>query len=337
MYQLVQSPFGYTLRMIRDNPRRAAFLGIQVWRIRLLAFVVAGVFGGIGGLLMSLFVSSAYPDFAYWTISGEGVFMILLGGMNAFLGPLAGAVLLLLLSDTVTRFTEHFGLVLGIVILFFALGMRKGVLGFALDAWRKRAATLRAGRRGRSGKELTMLSVENLRKSFGGVGAMNGVSLHFGEGSLSAIIGPNGAGKTTLFNLITGAFAPDAGNIMLGSEDIAGLPAPEIVRRGIGRAFQIASIFPTLTVRETILGAVNAHRRWHARLGRRFPLAEAQPQADEVMELVKLSSRAEHAVGEPVRMAIRSCSISHSRLRWSRACCCSTNRPQAWAPRSAGK
>jgi branched-chain amino acid transport system permease protein len=145
MYQLVQSPFGYTLRMIRDNPQRTAFLGIQVWRIRLLAFVVAGIFGGVGGLLMSLFVSSAYPDFAYWTISGEGVFMILLGGMTAFLGPLAGAVLLLLLSDTVTRFTEHFGLVLGIVILFFALGMRKGVLGFALDVWRKRAAAARAG------------------------------------------------------------------------------------------------------------------------------------------------------------------------------------------------
>jgi branched-chain amino acid transport system ATP-binding protein len=137
-----------------------------------------------------------------------------------------------------------------------------------------------------------MLAVENLRKSFGGVGAMNGVSLHFDAGSLSAIIGPNGAGKTTFFNLVTGALRPDAGRIVLGGEDIAGLPAPEIVRRGMGRAFQIASIFPTLTVREAILGAVNAHRRWHARLGRRFPLAEAQPQADEVMELAKLSSRA---------------------------------------------
>jgi branched-chain amino acid transport system ATP-binding protein len=137
-----------------------------------------------------------------------------------------------------------------------------------------------------------MLAVENLRKSFGGVGAMNGVSLHFDAGSLSAIIGPNGAGKTTFFNLVTGALPPDAGRIVLAGEDIAGLPAPEIVRRGMGRAFQIASIFPTLTVREAILGAVNAHRRWHARLGRRFPLAEAQPQADAVMELVKLSSRA---------------------------------------------
>jgi len=140
MYHFVQSPFGYTLRMIRDNPRRAGFLGIQVWRVRLLAFVVAGIFGSIGGLLMSLFVSSAYPDFAYWTISGEGVFMILMGGIGVFLGPLAGAVVLLLLADIVTGLTEYFGLVLGIVILFFALGMRKGLLGFLLDLWKNRRA-----------------------------------------------------------------------------------------------------------------------------------------------------------------------------------------------------
>ncbi|HEX4986761.1 MAG TPA: branched-chain amino acid ABC transporter permease [Burkholderiales bacterium] len=135
MRHFVQSPFGYTLRMIRDNPRRAGFLGIRVWRIQLLAFVVAGVFGGIGGLLMSLFVSSAYPDFAYWTVSGEAVFMILLGGMGVFLGPLAGAAILLLLNDMVTRFTEHYSLVLGIVILVFALGLRKGLLGTAADLW----------------------------------------------------------------------------------------------------------------------------------------------------------------------------------------------------------
>jgi len=138
IWHLVRSPFGYTLRMIRDNPRRAAFLGVQVWRIRLLAFVVAGVFGSIGGALMSLFVSSAYPDFAYWTISGEAVFMILLGGMNVFLGPTVGAAILLLLNDTVTKITEHYSLVLGVVILLFALGLRKGLLGFVVEAWSKR-------------------------------------------------------------------------------------------------------------------------------------------------------------------------------------------------------
>jgi len=145
MRHLMQSPFGYTLRMIRDNPRRAAFLGIHVWRIRLLAFVVAGIFGGVGGMLISLFVSSAYPDFAYWTVSGEGVFMILLGGMGVFLGPLAGAAILLLLNDLVTRFTEHYSLVLGIVILLFALGLRKGVLGLVTDLWARRVAATKGG------------------------------------------------------------------------------------------------------------------------------------------------------------------------------------------------
>lgn len=151
MRHLMQSPFGFTLRMIRDNPRRAGFLGIQVWRIRLLAFVVAGIFGSIGGLLMSLFVSSAYPDFVYWTISGEAIFMILLGGMGVFLGPLTGAATMLLLNDLVTNFTQHYGLVLGIVILLFALGLRKGLLGFAVEFWQthvspKRSAQVAAPR-----------------------------------------------------------------------------------------------------------------------------------------------------------------------------------------------
>ncbi len=106
------------------------------------------------------------------------------------------------------------------------------------------------------------------------------------------MIGPNGAGKTTFFNVISGEFPPDSGRIMLDGEDIAGLSAPAIVRRGIGRAFQIANIFPTLTVRESILGTVNAHRRWYARVSRRFPLAQAQAQADEVLELVGLSAEA---------------------------------------------
>jgi len=137
-----------------------------------------------------------------------------------------------------------------------------------------------------------MLTIEHLRKSFGGVTAIDDVSLHFDQGSLTAVIGPNGAGKTTLFNLITGAFRPDAGRVLLGGEDIAGLGAPEIMRRGMGRAFQIASIFPSLTVRDAILAGINAHRRDYAKVMRRFPLAEAQTQADEVMELVGLSARA---------------------------------------------
>jgi branched-chain amino acid transport system permease protein len=145
MHHILQSPFGYTLRMIRDNAVRTNFLGIEVLRVRLIAFVVAGVFAGIGGVIMSLFVSGAYPEFAYWTISGEGIFIIMLGGLNSFLGPVVGTVILLLLNDVVTRFTEYYGLTLGIVILLFALGLRRGLLDVVLDLLRRHSAFSKVG------------------------------------------------------------------------------------------------------------------------------------------------------------------------------------------------
>ncbi|WP_315830796.1 branched-chain amino acid ABC transporter permease [Bradyrhizobium prioriisuperbiae] len=133
MRQIAQSPFGYTLRMIRDNATRASFIGIDVWRARLTIFVLAALFASLGGIVMALFVSGAYPEFAYWTISGEGIFINMLGGVTTFLGPMVGTVVLLLLNDTVTRLTEHYGLVLGIVILFFAIGLRKGLMDFVVE------------------------------------------------------------------------------------------------------------------------------------------------------------------------------------------------------------
>ena len=137
-----------------------------------------------------------------------------------------------------------------------------------------------------------MLKIENLSKSFGGVVATNDVTLHFPKGSLTAVIGPNGAGKTTFFNLITGAFKPDKGRILLDGQDIAGLSPPEVVRRGVGRAFQIARIFPTLTVREAILGAVQAHNHQHTIMRRRFPLEESETRAGHVLDLVGLAPKA---------------------------------------------
>jgi branched-chain amino acid transport system permease protein len=138
MRQIAQSPFGYTLRMIRDNASRASFVGIDVWRAKLTIFVLAALFASTGGIIMCLFVSGAYPEFAYWTISGEGIFINMLGGVTTFLGPMAGTVLLLILNDTVTRLTDYYGIVLGIVILFFAIGLRKGLMDFAVEWYEQR-------------------------------------------------------------------------------------------------------------------------------------------------------------------------------------------------------
>jgi len=129
------SPFGQTLRMIRDNESRTGFLGVVLWRARLWAFTLAGAFAGLGGVLAALFVSGAYPELADWPNSGQAIFAVMLGGINSFLGPVLGAAILLGLNDVVTRFTEYYGLVLGLVILAFALGLRRGVLDFLRLAW----------------------------------------------------------------------------------------------------------------------------------------------------------------------------------------------------------
>ncbi|SFQ20841.1 amino acid/amide ABC transporter membrane protein 2, HAAT family [Bradyrhizobium sp. Ghvi] len=131
------SPFGQTLRMIRDNESRTGFLGVVLWRARLWAFTIAGGFAGLGGVLAALFVSGAYPELADWPNSGQAIFAVMLGGINSFLGPVLGAAMLLALNDVVARVTEYQGLVLGIVILIFALGLRRGVLDFFRVAWSK--------------------------------------------------------------------------------------------------------------------------------------------------------------------------------------------------------
>ena len=146
MRQIAQSPFGYTLRMIRDNATRASFIGIDVYRAKLTIFVLAALFASVGGMIMALFVSGAYPEFAYWTILGEGIFINMLGGVTTFLGPMVGTVLLLILNDTVTRVTEYHGIVLGTVILFFAIGLRKGLMDFVFEWYvQRRDATRERG------------------------------------------------------------------------------------------------------------------------------------------------------------------------------------------------
>ncbi|WP_342640053.1 branched-chain amino acid ABC transporter permease [Rhodoligotrophos ferricapiens] len=140
MRQIVQSPFGYTLRMIRDNPRRANFLGVNVVAMKLAIFVIAGAIASVGGIVMALFVSGAYPEFAFWTTSGEAIFMIMLGGTQLFLGPLVGAILLQTLNHFVTIYTEHHGLVLGIVILIFVLGLRRGLADYVYELIQSRKA-----------------------------------------------------------------------------------------------------------------------------------------------------------------------------------------------------
>lgn len=99
---------------------------------------------------------------------------------------------------------------------------------------------------------MALLEVRDLHKRFGGLRAVNGVDLTVQQGERRAVIGPNGAGKTTLFNLVTGHYRPDRGTVVFAGNDITGQPPDRVARAGIGRAFQITSIFGGLTVHENV-------------------------------------------------------------------------------------
>ncbi|NYT65294.1 ABC transporter ATP-binding protein [Alcaligenaceae bacterium] len=138
-----------------------------------------------------------------------------------------------------------------------------------------------------------MLKIENLCKSFGGVNATSDVSIHFPAESLHAVIGPNGAGKTTFFNLISGNIKPDSGRILLNSEDIAGQSATTIVRKGIGRAFQVAQLFPSLTVEESLCGALMSPLGESAKITTHFPPQKTRDRAHAAMERLGLQNQAD--------------------------------------------
>jgi len=141
-----------------------------------------------------------------------------------------------------------------------------------------------------------MLRVEGIRKSFGGFTAVNGVHLDVKKGEIVAVIGPNGAGKTTLFNLITGILRPDGGRILFKGEEITGLPAHRICKKGMTRSFQVVNIFSRLTVFENVQIAILS------RQGKTFNLFSPSKkmlirETSEILASVGLSDRRDHICG----------------------------------------
>jgi branched-chain amino acid transport system permease protein len=131
MWYISRSPFGYTMRSIRENADRTRFLGINVRRYMLINFVVAAMFAGLAGGLWGPFNRSVAPDLCNWHQSGIPVFMAVIGGPMGFLGPMIGSVIYTFLMAFVTGFTQYWPLVIGSVIIFVVLFMPGGVLGLA--------------------------------------------------------------------------------------------------------------------------------------------------------------------------------------------------------------
>jgi branched-chain amino acid transport system permease protein len=137
MWRIVHSPFGLHLKTIRDNPRKAEYLGVHVHRFRLAAFVISAIFGAAGGAILGFRVGLADPELVFWTQSGQLVFMAVLGGFSNFFGPIVGALAYTLLQDQLQSWTEYWRFVLGVVLALIVIGFPEGIAGLAVDLRRR--------------------------------------------------------------------------------------------------------------------------------------------------------------------------------------------------------
>src|SRR6476619_7650420 len=137
MWRIVYSPFGLHLKAVRDNARKAEYLGVHVHRFRLAAFVISAAFGAVGGAILGFRVGLADPELVYWTQSGQLVFMAVLGGFSNFFGPIVGALTFTLLQDQLQSLTEYWRFVLGAILALIVIGFPEGIAGLAVGLGRR--------------------------------------------------------------------------------------------------------------------------------------------------------------------------------------------------------
>jgi len=142
MWRIVQSPFGLHLAAIRENPRKAEYLGVRVRLFRLVAFVISAFYCAIGGAILAINTGQADPELAYWTHSGELVFMTVLGGFANFFGPLVGAFAFIFLKSELMSTTQYWRFFLGVTLALIVILFPRGLMGLA-----ERVRSTWAGRR----------------------------------------------------------------------------------------------------------------------------------------------------------------------------------------------
>ena len=148
-----------------------------------------------------------------------------------------------------------------------------------------------------------LLEIKGIHKSFGGVIALDGIDLSLEPGSLTCIIGPNGCGKTTLFNVVTGAFPPNEGRICFAGEDITGLPAYRIARKGVARKFQVPGIYPSLAVAENLEVALASRLKAPRRL---LATREVRARLHDLLRFAQLAGKALVPAGQ----------LAHGEKQW---------------------
>ena len=288
-----RSRLGLALRVIGDDETVARHVAINTTGAKLVLFAISAAFMSVTGAVMAPRWTYIDPAIAFNPmISFQVVIMALLGGAGKLYGPLLGAVPLVILFELINaNFPNHFAIVLGIVFIVIVYFLPGGVAGL-YDRWRAGAIRLPAtAGRPHAAPGTAMLELEDVRKAFGGLVAVNDVSLRVETGEILGLIGPNGSGKTTVLNLISGALRADDGDIRYKGHAITGLPANRIARLGIARTFQIVRVLEHLSCLENIVAglAFRPHPLWGD---------DARRRGRELLDRVGLGNRPDVPAGQ---------------------------------------
>jgi ABC-type branched-subunit amino acid transport system ATPase component/ABC-type branched-subunit amino acid transport system permease subunit len=258
------SRFGLALLAIRQNELAAEAAGIdaRTWKMR--ALIASGAMAAAAGGMYACVLLIVTPDSVFGVlVSAQALIVTLFGGVATVWGPVIGAVVLIPLAESLNAELGNIipgiqGVIYGMAIIIIMRLAPEGVFWTIRDRWFRAAlppvaqvyATLPRRPVTQAG---TLLEVENLSRSFGGLRAVDGVSFKVEAGEILGIIGPNGAGKTTLFNVLNGVITADSGTARLGGEPLLGRKVHEVCRMGVGRSFQVVRSFSRLSLLDNVV------------------------------------------------------------------------------------
>ncbi|WP_272850334.1 branched-chain amino acid ABC transporter ATP-binding protein/permease [Paracoccus seriniphilus] len=282
---------GLRLRAGREDPISAGAVGIHIRRERLIAWVISAAVMALAGALLAHFLGAFSAKKFYFVDTFLLLAMLIVGGMSTVTGAITGAVVITVVTELLRRLESGFSLggfdmppVLGtaqigiaLIILFAMFRKPNGLTG--TKEWEERVfrvpATVSAEPVAPVAQDRTALSAQNLIMQFGGLRAVDDVSLQVAPSEIVGLIGPNGSGKTTCLNMLSGVIAPTSGTIRRGEVELTGLSSPDVAEHGIARTFQNIRLFSDLTVRQNVLAAAlstkggrDAAARTHAALER---------------------------------------------------------------------